>query len=200
MRGHLKHWLDRDPTRMFQQADNMVRYISNLDSEMDFAMLAKSSHCKVELSKSPDMYIDGIGVDVKNLSWDPSLPTESYVRKVIERSRKAFSQNAKLASLSIGIALTLLSLETLNGSHHPMDFRSILDRGLAFAAENKKPVLLFHHNPWTDDVAAQVETLSELKQTLALRKHLKILTAVRRIPSPKVEFHQGRKTSIFKIK
>lgn len=108
---------------------------------------------------------------------------ESYVRKIIERSYKAFTQRAKLAVLSVGITLELLKLTREDGLKEGIEIGSILRTALRLARENRKAVLLYHHNPWTDTVVAQTETFYALRKILASKRSVRIVTTLKHLGS-----------------
>jgi len=170
LKGNVKYWSEHKSCKIVRQVEEVVRHICNFESEVDLALLAKTHNFEVELAKTPDMYINEVAVDVKNLAWSTNLPTQSYTRKVIERGQKAFNQKASLAALSIGLALKLLRLSD-ESKEKAQEWCSILNKGLKLARDDKKPIFLFYHNPWTDDVTAQVDTLKDLKEKLALTKY-----------------------------
>ena len=106
--------------------------------------------------------MEEIPVDIKNPSWDHSLPTRNYTRKIIEHAEDAFrEQHAKLVGLSVGMALIMLGLSKERTSKNRIgrgEFCIALKKGLSLAKDEKNPVLLFYHDPWTGDVQAITET------------------------------------------
>jgi len=113
------------------------------------------------------MYLGDIPVDVKSLSYD-QCPTK-YIRKIINRAAEAFQkQHAKMAGLSIGIALITLGLAERRASRiGRKEFCTAIENGTAMLKEGKKPVLLFYHDPWTGDVQARTIVLKDLKRNLS---------------------------------
>jgi len=171
VKGNVKSWT-RDPTlQWYDNMEQMVRSLSNFECEFDFALLSiECELCElpVKLAKRPDMYLGEVPVDVKNLSWDPSLPTRNYTRKILEQAERAFhKQDAKLVGMGIGIALIMLGLAKKRVSKTRIgrkEFCIALKNGLALVKDGRKPVLLFYHDPWTGDVQARTETLEDLRK------------------------------------
>lgn len=155
--------------RWYKNVEQMVGFLSNLSSEFDFALFSLECGLPVKLARRPDMYVEEIPVDVKSLSWDPSLDLPKYTRKIIDRATKAFQrQRAKLAALSIGLALVMLGLVKQRTSRvGRKGFCVALKNGLVLARDRRKPVLLFYHDPWTGDVQARTETLENLRKSFS---------------------------------
>jgi len=196
LRGNTKLWAEREFSKIARGAEDMIRCLANTESEIQFSTFALNCGSSVELTHKPDMYLDGVPVEVKSLSWHESLPVSSYVQKVIERANEAFGQKAKLAVLSIGAALSILGFQTRDSQ----DLCRQLTIGLKLARYNKKPVLLFYHCPWTQDVIAETKTLAELREALAQRRNLRILQSCRKLPEPQIITDGRQKHFIFKIK
>ena len=93
---------------------------------------------------------------------------------------------SSIAVLSIGITLELLKLRGEEGSKKEIEISSVLHRALRLARENRKPVLLLYHNPWTDAVAGQTEALDTLKEILASKTQLRIVTTLKHLGSTRI--------------
>jgi len=74
-------------------------------------------------------------------------------------------QHTELVGLDIGIAPVLFGLAEKSASRIGREeFHTALEKGLRFARDGRKPVLLFYHDPWTGDVQARTKTLERLKR------------------------------------
>ena len=169
IRGNVKSWTQDKTLRWYKNVEQMVVLLSNLSSEFDFALFSLECGLSVKLARRPDMYVAEIPVDVKSLSWDPSLDSPKYTRKIIDRATKAFQrQHAELTGLSIGLALVMLGLVKRRTSRvGKKGFCAALKNGLVLARDRRKPVLLFYHDPWTGDVQARTETLENLRKSFS---------------------------------
>jgi len=171
IKGNVKKWTQDQTIQWYKGVDNMARRLSNLNAELDFALFSLECGLPVKLAKWPDMYLGEVPVDIKNLSWDHSLPPYNYTRKVLEQAEKAFQkQHAKLVGHGIGIALIMLGLVKQRASKSRIghgEFCEAIKEGLILATEERKPVLLFYHDPWTGDVQAKIETLEELRRAFS---------------------------------
>ena len=173
IKGNVKKWTQDHTLQWCKDIDDMARRLSNLNAELDFALFSLECGLPVRLSKSPDMYLgDGeVPVDIKNLSWDHLLPHYNYTRKVLEQAEKAFQkQHAKLVGHGIGIALIMLGLAKQRAPRSRIghgEFCVALEDGLTLAKEEREPVLLFYHDPWTGDVQAKTETLEDLRRVFS---------------------------------
>ena len=169
IRGNVKSWTRDKTVRWYKNVEQMVGLLSNLSSEFDFALFSLECGLPVKLARRPDMYVAEISVDVKSLSWDPSIGPHKYTRKIIDRASKAFQrQHAELAGLSIGLALVMLGLVKRRTSRvGRKGFCVALKNGLVLAGDRRKPVLLFYHDPWTGDVQAITETLENLRKSFS---------------------------------
>ena len=175
VRGNVKTWTkDQTLQWYYKGVDDMARRLSNLNSELDFALFSLECGLPVRLANRPDLYLRGVRevpVDIKNLSWDYSLPPHNYTQKIFEPAEKAFQkQHAKLVGLGIGIALIMLGLAKKLVSKNGIgkkEFCIALKNGLTLAKEERKPVLLFYHDPWTGDVQARTETLEDLRRVFS---------------------------------
>ncbi|MGP8321892.1 MAG: hypothetical protein ACT6FE_06175 [Methanosarcinaceae archaeon] len=169
MRGNVKSY-DKDQLKWYGNMDERIRFLCNLDAEFEFALFSLECGLSVRLKNHPDILLEGIPVDIKNPSWDRSLPTHNYTRKVIEHAEGAFQeQDAKLVGLSIGMALIMLGLSKERTSKNRIgreEFCMALKKGLILAKDERKPVLLFYHDPWTGDVQAITETMEDLMEDL----------------------------------
>lgn len=170
VKGNVKSW-NRDQTlQWYDNVDTMTRFLCNLDAEFEFALFSLECGLSVRLAKHPDIFLEEIPVDIKNPSWGHSLPTRNYTRKVIEDAEDAFQeQDAKLVGLSIGMALIMLGLSKERTSKNRIgrgEFCIALEKSLILAKDERKPVLLFYHDPWTGDVQAITETIEDLREDL----------------------------------
>jgi len=166
LRGNVKSW-NRDQTmKSYHNMDQMLRFLCNLNSESEFALFSLEQGHQIRLAKRPDMYLADIPIDVKSLCYDSSYPIPKYVQKIIDRAIGAFQeQHAELVGLDVGIALLMLGLAEKSTSRIGREeFRTALEKGLSFARDGRKPVLLFYHDPWTGDVQARTETLEQLER------------------------------------
>lgn len=166
LRGKVKPW-QAETLAWNENLEDMVRFLCDINSELELALMALSCRVDVRLATSPDMYINGISVEVKNLSRDRSLPASSYSQKVIDRAWKALEeQHAMMAALDLGTELfDLCTFEETPLETH--DFCSTLNYAVSLAKEQKKPILLFHRDPWSGMAEAKVETFSSLKERLS---------------------------------
>jgi len=166
IRGNVKSWTRDKTVRWYKNVEQMVAFLSNLSAEFDFALFSIEYGLPIRLARRPDMYVSEIPVDVKSLSWDPSLTAPKYMRKIVDRATEAFhQQRAELAALSIGVALVMLGLvESPTSRVGKKSFYAALEDSLALARHGRQPVLFFYHDPWTGNVQARTETLKNLKR------------------------------------
>jgi len=171
IKGNVKMWAQDQTIQWLKGVEDMARRLGNLNAELDFALFSLECGLPVRLSKRPDMYLGEVPVDIKNLSWDYSLPPYNYTRKVLEQAEKGFQkQHAKLVGHGIGIALIMLGLAKKRASKNRIwrkEFCEALKQGIILAKDERKPVLLFYHDPWTGDVQARTETLEDLRSFLS---------------------------------
>lgn len=173
VKGNVKKWTQDQTLQWCKDVEDMARRLSNLNAELDFALFSLECGLPVRLSKSPDMYLgEGeVPVDIKNLSWNHLLPHYNYTRKVLEQAEKAFQkQHAKLVGHGIGIALIMLGLAKQRAPRSRIghgEFCVALEDGLTLAKEEREPVLLFYHDPWTGDVQAKTEALEDLRRVFS---------------------------------
>jgi hypothetical protein len=173
VKGNVKKWSRDQTIQWLKGVEDMARRLGNLNAELDFALFSLKCGLPVRLSKRPDMYLgeEEVPVDIKNLSWDYSLPPHNYTRKALEQAEKAFQkQHAKLVGHGIGIALIMLGLAKQRAPKSRIgkkEFCEALKQGMILAKEERKPVLLFYHDPWTGDVQAKTETLEDLRKVFS---------------------------------
>jgi len=170
VKGNVKKSWTKDRTlRWYDNTDGVVRRLCNFDSEFGFALLSLECESLVRLEKRPDMYLEDVPVDIKNLSGYRSSTRRNYTRKILEQAERAFNkQDAKLVGMGIGIALNELGLAKRPTSRiGRKEFCIALKNGLALAKDGRKPVLLFYHDPWTGDIQARTETLEDLRKFLS---------------------------------
>jgi len=160
LEGNVKSWTKDQTLGWYKNVEQIVRFLSDLNSEFEFALFSFECGLSVKLAKKPDMYVAEVPVEVKSLSRDSSLSTRKYTRKLIDRATRAFqAQHAELVGLSIGIDLVLLGLAKRQSARvRKKEFCAALENSLVFAKNRRKPVLLFYHDPWTGDVQARTET------------------------------------------
>jgi hypothetical protein len=78
--------------------------------------------------------------------------------------------DAQSQSRNLGHYLIMLGLAKQRASKNRIrhgEFCEAIKRGLILAKDERKPVLLFYHDPWTGDVQAKTETLEELRRVFS---------------------------------
>ena len=166
MKGNVKSWNKDRTTKWYKNMGQMVRFLSNLNSEFEFALFSLECGFPIRLAKRPDMYLGETPVDVKSLAYDLAYPTPKYVRKIVDRANRAFQeQHAKLVGLDIGAVLIILGLAEKSASRiGRKEFCAELKNSLRLAKNGRKPILLFYHDFWTGDIHARTETLERLRR------------------------------------
>lgn len=133
-----KRLKDKDKPQALYRVVEVMNQLSDLSAESRLALIAKNEGMKVEIGKSPDLFIDGVRVEVK-FNRGRTMDAGALVNKL----NKGLTQGGKLIVIRtgdfgkkrlVGVRLTWLPIQQVT---------NILEMGLKAVKNGRKCILLY---------------------------------------------------------
>lgn len=133
-----KRLKDKRPAEAMFRIMELTYELSDLSAESRLALIAKINGMDVKMGKSPDLFIDGVRVEVKFDRRD-EMDAGAFVNKL----RKGFAQGGNLIVILTGDFRTK-KIEGLNLTWMPMNTLNNLLKMAVKAAKNRRKCILLY--------------------------------------------------------